>query len=79
MAISCEPMDVAALARCFLCLDRNERDAVKTYLLAVLAGGSLDPATLLAEAKCFQCIDAETALNLQNYLLCQAVNACAGG
>lgn len=79
MAIACEPTELAALAKCFLCMTQDEIEAVKTYLLATLAGGSLDPETLLAEAKCFQCIDRETARNLQNYLLCQAVTQCAGG
>lgn len=77
MAISCEPSELSALSKCFACMTQDEIEAVKTYLLAVLAGRSLDPVTLLNEARCFQCIDKETALNLHNYLLCQAVNACA--
>lgn len=74
MAISCEPTDLVTLAACFECLTSQQLDAIKTYLLAVIAGGSLDPATLLAAAKCFECIDAETLSNLENWLVCQIVN-----
>lgn len=52
-------------------------ESVKTYLLAVIAGGSVDPVVLLDQSKCFQCIDPETSRNLQNWLLCQIVNNTA--
>lgn len=74
MAVTCEPAELLALSKCFLCMTPDQIEAVKTYLLAVLAGGSLDRNTLLDEAKCFMCIDKDTQAALQNYLLCQAVN-----
>lgn len=80
MPINCEPTELAALSKCFLCMTKDEREAAEVYLLAVLAGlDYLTPEALLDRAKCFQCIDHETSLNLRNYLLCQAVDLCAGG
>lgn len=78
MAIPTEPTELAALSKCYACLDAHQIEALKTYLLAVLAGGSLDVETIMAEAKCFMCIQQDMATNLQNYLLCQAVNTCGG-
>lgn len=75
MAISCEPADLAELAKCFRCLQGDQREAVKTYLLAVIAGGSTDPATLLEAAKCFYAqIPTGMQKAVQTYLLCQIVN-----
>lgn len=75
MAVSCEPADLAELAKCFMCLTPDEREAIKTYLLAVIAGGSTDPETLAESAKCFKCMDLPTHKAVQNYLLCQILNA----
>lgn len=74
MAISCDPADLSAAAKCFACLTPEQREAVKTYLLAVIAGGSLDPSALMDSAKCFQCIQPDHQRALQNYLLCQILN-----
>lgn len=78
MAISCEPSDLAEAAKCYTCLDPAQREAVKTYLLAVIAGGSTDPETLLTEAKCFVCLDPLQREVINSYLLCQAVTALGG-
>lgn len=54
MAISCEPNDLTALARCFSCLPPNTLLAVQTYLLCQIAntgaggGGSLTSQTVYA-------------------------------
>jgi len=63
-------------AKCFSnCLSEQEREAIKTLLLARIAGGSTDPQTLLAAAKCFlNCIPYGFFKPIQTYLLCQIVN-----
>jgi hypothetical protein len=63
-------------ARCFSnCLSEQEREAIKTLLLARIAGGSTDPQTLLASAKCFlTCVPYGFYKAIQAYLLCQIVN-----
>lgn len=43
----------AAQAACFKCLPVDTAQAIKTYLLAVIAGGSLDPKTILSQARGF--------------------------
>jgi len=48
--------------------------SVELYLLAVIAGGSLDPATLVQNAKCFMCIPKSMRDSVQEYLLCQILN-----
>jgi hypothetical protein len=74
MAVSCEPGDLASAAACFTHMTPPQRDAMKTYLLAVIAGGSLDPATLMASATCFMGLTPPSQKALQNYLLCQILN-----
>ena len=61
---------------CFQCLQPDQREAVKTYLLAVIAGGSLDPQVLLAAAAAnkLTCVQPDHQKAIQNYLLCQIVN-----
>lgn len=78
MAISCEPSDLTTAAKCFVCLSPEEREAVKTYLLAVIAAGSTDPEVLASAAKCFQCIPKDQLRQIQAYLLCQIANAHGG-
>ena len=51
-----------------------QRSAVQTYLLAVIAGGSLDPETLLASAKCFIPLSEEQRESIKAFLLCEIVN-----
>lgn len=70
MAIVCSPESLAELSRCFMCLTPGQRDAAKTYALAVLAGVSLEPETLMADAKCFTCLTPHQLKMLQPYLMC---------
>jgi hypothetical protein len=74
MAISCEPHDLTEASKCFMCLSPEEREAINTYLLAVIAGGSTDPQTLSTDAKCFQCFPVNQLRQIQAYLLCQILN-----
>lgn len=74
MADTCDPATLVESAKCFVCLEPPQREAIKTYLLAVLAGGSLDPETLMEDAKCFMCIQPNQHKAMQNYLLCQILN-----
>lgn len=69
------PAELMTLAKCWLASATPEqRSAIQTYLLAVIAGGSTDPATLLAQAKCFVGLPDKTQQAIQTYLLCQIVN-----
>jgi len=77
MAVSCEPADLAEAAACFTCLTREQKELVRLYLLAVIAGGSTDPATLATEAACFVCLDENQKKLVNTYLLCQAANGGA--
>jgi len=75
MAVSCAPADLVKAAACFECIPESMQKAVELYLLAVIAGGSLDPATLVKAAKCFKtCIPREMRDAVEEYLLCQIVN-----
>jgi hypothetical protein len=74
MAYECEPEELVDLAKCFSCLTRQQMDWVKTYLLAIIAGGSTDPETLVDLAKCFGCMTRKELLMIQAYLLCQILN-----
>lgn len=74
MAISCVPNDLMEASKCFRCMTRQQQEAVKTYLLAVMAGGSTDPDVLEPLAKCFECLTRKQLLAIQNYLLCQIIN-----
>ena len=74
MAIDCDPSTLANDARCFQsCIPNEMQQAIQTYLLAVIAGESLDPDTLLEKAKCFKCLDGMQA-EVQSYLLCAIAN-----
>lgn len=71
MAISCEPNDLQAAAKCFECLTTKQRQAIDTYLLALIAGASTDPNILQALAVQFMGSSERELLQIQNYLLCQ--------
>lgn len=75
MATECTPAVLVAGAKCFACLTSKQRDLIKTYLLAVIAGGSTDPETLLAQAKCFDCLTRKQLRMVQAYLMCQVVES----
>lgn len=74
-SISCDPQDLATAASCFDCIPRGQREAVKTYLLAQIYGGTMDPNVLsqLASDAGFRSLDGQQQA-VQNYLLCQIVN-----
>jgi hypothetical protein len=78
MSISCSPSDLALAAKQFRGLPPEVRQAIDTYLLAVIAGGSTDPKVLARQAECF-CLPPNVTRNVQAYLLCQAVNGGGGG
>lgn len=76
--IDCSPAAVAEAAKCFCIYDDQQQAAVELYLLARLAGGSMDPKTLMAEAAAagFMGIqDKQMQEGLKILLLCNAVNA----
>lgn len=72
------PEEIAAAVAagaCFRCLSGHDLMALNTYLLAVLAEGSLDPSVLIQAAACFKCLSEMELLQVQAYLLCQLNNA----
>lgn len=75
MAVPTDAAGLVAAAKCFDCIPKSERDAVELYLLAVIAGGSLDPATLVKQAKCFSCIPREMREPVRLMLACNAATA----
>lgn len=66
-----------AAAACFTCLPVDIQQAIKTYLLAVIAGGSLDPKTLLFQARGFFAIPSGMLLAVQATLAAQAAGTTA--
>jgi hypothetical protein len=70
---SCDPEYLADAATCYRCLTGTNAEAVKIYLLAVIAG--LDTMTadeLIEAARCYnQCIPSGMQKSVQTYLLCQ--------
>lgn len=74
MPVSCQPSDLESAAKCFECLTSKQKETIQTYLLAVIAGGSLDPKVLMTSAKCFQCLTPQEQQQVQVYLLCQILN-----
>lgn len=76
MAISCDTNSLMQASACFdSCIPPGKQLAVQTYLLAVIAGGSLDPNVLMQAASCFEsCIPSGMQLPVQNMLLCNIVN-----
>lgn len=78
MAISCSPDDLAAAANCFQCLTPKDQAAIQTYLLAIKAGGSLDPHVLAEAARCFACYNPRALAQMDTYLLCQINNGGGG-
>ena len=72
--VSCDPNSLVQAAACFKCIPAGMQNEVITYLLAVIAGGSLDPNTLMLEASCMKCIPRGMQAEVQTYLLCQIVN-----
>lgn len=71
--MTCDAQSILDAGKCFDCIPSGLLPAVQTYLLAVIAGGSLDPKVLMAQAAAFQALDGFQA-EVQTYLLCQIVN-----
>lgn len=68
MAIICTPSSIAQGARCF-CAPDDLQQAETTYLLAVLAGGTLSPAALFAASNKWQGVDDGLLIPCQIYAL----------
>lgn len=77
MAVSTDPNDLMQAAACFdKCIPPGMQRSVQTYLLAVIAGGSLDPNTLMQQADCFdKCIPKGMLEPIMAMLICNIVNA----
>lgn len=57
MAVPSDTNTLLDAAKCFDCYEPGQREYVNTYLLAVAAGGSLDPQVLLEASKCLWCVE----------------------
>lgn len=78
MAVSCDnPSELAELAKCFCIGNTQVQKAIELYLLATIAGGSMDPKTLAQQAAAagFMGIPAAQAEAVETLLLCNIVNA----
>jgi len=75
MALSCDPNDLAAIAKCMQCENPRTHLEIQTYLLALIAGTSTDPDVLAGLAKSFQNENPVTLQQIQVYLLCQIATA----
>ncbi len=75
MPVTCTATSLASEAACFTGMSPDQKEAVKVFLLAVIAGGSLDPATLATAAACYQGMSPDQSAAVQTYLLCQIANA----
>lgn len=62
---------------CFQCLTPGQHLAIQSYLLALDAGGSLDPRVLLNNARQFQSLDPGQHAVIQTGLLCDIAAAVA--
>jgi len=74
MAVTCTAAALAEAAKCFQCLQPEQKQWIDTYLLAVIAGGSTDPNVLSRAAATFKGVPDGMILRIQAYLLCQIVN-----
>lgn len=76
MPTTCTPSSLADSAKCFECITKRQRDAINTYLLAVIAGGSTSPSVLMPLAKSFAdpSLTKKQLLAIQAYLMCQILN-----
>ena len=68
--ISCDPNTLAQNAAAFKELPPQALMEVQTYLLALLAGGSIDPNTLAQQAKAFKSEGQATLNEINTRLLC---------
>lgn len=70
MAVSCEPSDLTAAAKCLDCIPNSMQMPVMIYLLATIAGETTDAAALVLKAKCLECIPHDMQMPVMNFLLC---------
>ena len=75
MAVVCEPKDLAAASACFCGVPPGDRDAILIFLLATIAGGSMDPNVLAESAKAYRGYDKRTAQAVMVYLMCSIASA----
>lgn len=71
--MACDPNTLAEDAKC-MCLSAEQHMQVQTFLLATLAGGSLDPNILAAQAAQLQGIDPGMLMSIKTMLICQFLN-----
>lgn len=75
MPISCNAGDLIESSKCILsCTDEGQRDAMKVWLLAQIAGVEAAPGFLLEQSKCLNCLNEGQLKAIQAWLLCQAAN-----
>ncbi len=74
MAETCTATSLATQGKCFDGMSSVQKEAVKIYLLTVIAGVAADPAALATLAKCFEGLSAVQQRAIQTYLLCQIAN-----
>jgi hypothetical protein len=74
MAVECTANNLAELAACFGGLTPPQANAVKIYLLAVVAGVDPDPEAIVEASKCLMGMSPMQAAAAQTYLLCQIAN-----
>lgn len=77
----CDPLALAQAASCLqACVNAGMADAIKIYLLALIAGVDPDPAALILNAGCISsCIPAGAMPAVQANLLCQIAEGGGGG
>ena len=77
MAVSCDnPAELADAAKCFCIGDTRVQKSIELYLLATIAGGSMDSKTLAQQAAAagFMGIPPANADAVMTLLLCNIVN-----
>lgn len=80
MPISCSAGDLIESSKCILsCTDEGQRDAMKVWLLAQIAGVQATPGFLLEQSKCLDCLNDGQLKSIQAWLLCQVVNQGGSG
>jgi len=73
--MACDTAGLLDSAKCFDCLDAGQKQSIRLYLLAVIAGVSPDPAALLAQSKCMEsCLSDGQLRAIEAWLLCQIAN-----
>ena len=80
----CSPTELMADAKCFMCLDATQTNAVIAALLCQILQASdpmatCDPTELMEAGKCFLCLDDRAMKAVQLQLLCEILDAGGGG